>query len=160
MCAGEAQAGSIAWRLRNWSYATNGESGALNSRTARMGSTFSYQDMGGGIALERSPGSNRRGWVQSELKRTTTCFGFSRPSSNVSLKASTIIRMRGGVRVKLLISCGTKERERERSEIPELAKRGGFHLDAHALVFPQMIGHGSAGRSRLYPDIIACQATG
>jgi hypothetical protein len=74
------------------------------------------------------------------------------------LKASTIIRMRGGVRVKLLISCGTKEKKR--SEIPELAKRGGFHLDAHALVFPQMIGHGSAGRSRLYPDIIACQATG
>ena len=137
------------------------------STAARVGSTFSYQKVGGGIALKRSPGSNRRGWVQSELKRTTTCFGFSRPSSNVSLKASTIIRMRGGVRVKLLISCGTKDgkkkREREtvgRDQKFQRLQRGVWHLGAHALVFPQMIGHGSAGRAHLYPDIIACQATG
>jgi len=48
--------------------------------------------------------------IPSEAKRTTTCFGFSRPSSNVSLKASTIIRMRGGVSVNLSNAC---ERERK-----------------------------------------------
>ena len=43
----------------------------------------------------------------------------------------------------------------------ELAGEGGdWDLGAHAFVFPEMIGHGSAERSRLYPDIIACQATG
>jgi hypothetical protein len=34
------------------------------------------------------------GRAQQVRVRTTTCFGFSRPSSKVSLKASTIIRMR------------------------------------------------------------------
>lgn len=116
VCAGVAQAGSITWLRRNWSYAAYDESGALNSRKGGI-HVFVSGD-GGWYRAQTIPGlqSYRRGWVQRELKRTTTCFGFSRPSSNVSLKASTIIRMRGGVRVKLLIPCGTKEKKKREKE--------------------------------------------
>ena len=72
--------------------------GALNGRIGGRDSTFH-------AVVSPTPTHSLIGvWGnqdQSRGIRTTTCFGFSRPSSKVSLKASTIIRMRGGVSVKL-----------------------------------------------------------
>jgi len=119
---------------------------------------------GGTPAHETIPDSNRGlgggggEGTKEKTGHTTTCFGFSRPSSNVSLKASTIIRMRGGVSVKLSLFQQTWEwgGKCERSEFPPKTRQGArggeggkLLLGAHGLVFPQMIGHGSARRSYL-----------
>ena len=47
------------------------------------------------------PPSTGPGGTRNRDGRTTICFGLWRPSSSVSLNASTIIRIRCGVSVKL-----------------------------------------------------------